>query len=183
MKLSSTIELKKSVFREQITEMKENCCDINDLDDSDTSSVCCICCKKFLKTVYINQFQTDYFIKYEKNKFVLCICMFLPKLIYNTQETITLTILEEFFDDIDEIIDRYYLLTIDLVKTLMEKKLQEYFVYHTDTCSLLECENPGVSNCPQCSYFLCVKCLNNMNMNTENNTYFCCPQCRFKFYR
>lgn len=183
MNLSSSIDIKRSVFRKELEQIKETCCKDYDIPDDDDDSSICLCCKKHLKTLYVDRIQTDFSISFEKNLFILYVNVLVPRLVYNNQEMECIPIVNERFDDIDKIIDRYYELNKETVKQLIEKKLQEYFVYHTDPCSLLACENPGSSFCPRCSYCMCTLCLININMTVENELNFCCPQCRFNFYR
>ena len=181
MNLSSSIDIKRSVFRKELKQIKETCCKDYDIPDDDSSSIC-LCCKKHLKTLYIDRIQTDFSISYEST-FILYVNVLVPRLVYNNQEMESISIINEKFDDIDKIINRYYELDKETVKQLIEKKLKEYFVYHTDPCSLLGCENPGSSFCPRCSYCMCTLCLININMTVENESNFACPQCRFNFYR
>ncbi len=184
MNLSSSIEMKRLFFRKHLEEIRETCSkEYNLSENEDEDSSISLCCKKYLKTLYITRIQTDFSISYEKDVYILYIDILIPKLVYNNQEMECISIVNERYEDIEKIIDRYYKLDKDTVKQLMEQKLKEYFVYHTDPCSLLGCENPASSFCPRCSYCMCSICLININMTVENESNFACPQCRFNFYR
>jgi hypothetical protein len=181
MDLSVDIETKKKIFSQNLEQIKIDCekaMSKNEEDDDMSSVFSIIGCRKILKTIYIDKIQTNYIIYYENNHFILEINCMIPELEYNSQKTTQITIFQKEFEQKNPLIDRYFSMDVDDVQKRIENKLQEYFIYHNDQCSVFACGNPASQNCPRCGYFICSMCLLNISMNQDN---ICCPQCRFRF--
>ena len=130
-----------------------------------------------LKTMYVNKILTTFYVNYEE-KYKLTIEINIPKIIYNNVEYYYLAVYPESFLSEEDIFKKYYEMNLNVIRDLIEKKLKEHFAFNNHTCDVLSCENPFNSNCPRCSYFLCLFCLLNINLTGKDLT---CPACRFAF--
>lgn len=139
MKIASSLDSRLRIFEQKLEEIK------NDFDEDEI--ILFDNYAHVIKTIYVDKILTNVSILYKRSSYVLQIEINLPKLIYDTREYFILVVYTKSFTDKTILVAEFYELFIDRLRSSIESKVCEHYIYHRESCSIFDCESPLKSKC------------------------------------